>query len=222
MNKKKTLIVGGGELTAEFLRDFIRREPQDFVIAADRGLDILLRAEITPDLILGDYDSTHVRGAVDYFKKQGVVVETYPCEKDFSDMESAIHTAVNRGAEEISILGACGGRLDHFLANVCALRIALAAGTKARIVDPGNIIFLENHSFTVMRPSTGEKYFGLIPMTEEVRHVTLRGFKYELTDGTLSQKNASLGISNEITADRAAVDFESGILIAVFSDDTRR
>lgn len=221
MNNTRTLIVGGGELTVDFLRKFIEREPQDFVIAADRGLDILLRAEITPDLILGDYDSTLVRGAVDYFEKQGIEVETYPCEKDFSDMESAIHTATERGAEVISILGACGGRLDHFLANVCALRIALASGVKARIVDPENTIFLADRPFSVKKAEARGKYFSLIPLTEEVRHITLRGFKYELTDGTLSQKSASLGISNEIIAEQATVDFESGIVIVVFSDDFR-
>lgn len=219
MREQKILIVGGGELTADFLRAFVDRAPQDFVIAADSGLDVLLRAEITPDLILGDYDSTHVRGAVGYFKEKGVRVETYPCEKDFSDMESALHAAVRRGAGEISILGACGGRLDHFLANVCALRIALEAGVRARIVDPGNMIFLADRPFSVEKAAAAGKYFSLIPMTEEVRHVTLRGFKYELTDGTLSQKNASLGISNEITAARAEVDFEPGILVVVVSDD---
>ena len=54
----KTLIVAGGELSSAFLMSCMKTDPPDYVIAADRGLDVLAEAGIRPDLVLGDFDST--------------------------------------------------------------------------------------------------------------------------------------------------------------------
>ena len=37
----KTLIVAGGELSSAFLMSCMKTDPPDYVIAADRGLDVL-------------------------------------------------------------------------------------------------------------------------------------------------------------------------------------
>lgn len=216
----KVLIVGGGELEISFLVKYAELYRPELVIAADRGTDYLIEAGITPDLILGDYDSTSSEERIKEFKRRGLPVKTYPCEKDFSDMESAIREAVRLGGTTIRILGACGGRLDHFLANLADLRIALSAGCDAALVNERNFIFLADHSFALEKKKTPGTYVSLLPMgAERIEHITLRGFKYPLTDGTLSQTIASLGISNEITAERAEVSFPDGILIVVLSAD---
>ena len=216
----KTLIVGGGELRIAFLSRYAGLFQPELVIAADRGTDYLVEAGITPDLILGDYDSTSAAERIREFKRRGLPVKTYPCEKDFSDMESAIREAVRLGSTEIRILGACGGRLDHFLANLADLRIALKAGCGAALVDERNFIFLADHSFVLEKSRTPGKYVSLLPLgRERVEHITLRGFKYPLTDGTLSQDAASLGISNEMAESRAEVSFRDGTLIVVLSGD---
>ncbi len=216
----KTLIVGGGELDIAFLLRYTGFFQPDLVIAADRGMDYLLEAGIAPDLILGDYDSTSASEQIREFRRRGLPVRTYPCEKDFSDMESAIREAVRLGGTKIRILGACGGRLDHFLANLADLRIALKAGCDAALVNERNFIFLADHSFILEKKRTPWTYVSFLPMgSESVEHITLRGFKYPLTDGTLSQGAASLGISNEITEERAEVSFRDGILIVVLSAD---
>ena len=213
----KTLIVAGGELSSAFLMSFMKTDPPDYVIAADRGLDVLAEAGIRPDLVLGDFDSTVLGPGL--FAGQGTACEVYPREKDFSDMESAFRAAIERGSTEMMVLGATGGRMDHFLANVMDLRIPLAAGIPACIVDEQNTIRLMDRPFVLRRQETRGKYVSLLPLSETVEHVSLRGFRYEAEDITLKQNCASYGISNEMAAETAEVNFREGILILVESED---
>ena len=77
----KTMIVAGGRLTPAFLNKMAAACPPDFVIAADRGIDVLLAAGRRPDLILGDFDSTKLTaGEID---DVGAALETFPAEKDY-------------------------------------------------------------------------------------------------------------------------------------------
>ena len=62
------------------------------------------------------------------------------------------------------------------------------------------------------------KYVSLIPFTEEVTSVVLKGFRYPLYGYTLTRDN-TLGLSNEIEDERAEIAFEKGILIMVLSRD---
>lgn len=217
----KILIVSGGELSPAYLAKFAAKNPQDFVIAADSGLDTLKKAGIIPDLILGDYDSLDGGSAAlkDYADRK-IPILKYKAEKNFTDTEAALDEAVRRGGKEsfISILGACGGRLDHFLGNLQDLVIPLKAGVRAEIVNEQNRISLLDHSLTIRKKDAFGKYISFLPFTEKCKGVTLKGFKYPLSDKTLVQGN-SLGISNEIVDEKAEVSLSSGILIMIQSSD---
>ena len=189
-------------------------EHADFVIALDRGYDYLREADCLPDLLLGDFDSME--------ESQNRIPESiemirYPAEKDATDTQLGIETAIARGASEIRILGAFGKRQDHFLGNLDALLIALRAGVDARLIDPWNCMYLMQGSRTLKRTSN---YVSILPYTDRVEGVTLRGFRYELTDYCM-EKGSTLGISNEIPQEEAEVSCRSGILIVVESDDER-
>ncbi len=217
----KILIVSGGKLTASYLKSFIGEHPQDYIIAADRGLDILQRADIAPNLILGDYDSLEGgKTELTAYATKNIPILKYKAEKNFTDTEAALDEAIQRGGRnsEISILGACGGRLDHFLGNLQDLVIPLKAGVRATIIDEQNRISLLNKPLTIRKNEAFGKYISFLPFTERCEGVTLRGFKYPLENKTLVQGN-SLGISNEITEGTAEVSLKSGILIMVQSKD---
>ncbi len=63
-----------------------------------------------------------------------------------------------------------------------------------------------------------KKYISLIPLTERVENINLKGFKYELKNGVL-EIGTSLGISNEIIGNQATIEFDKGILIMINSKD---
>ncbi len=215
----KTLIVAGGVLDTAFLKRYLRAERPDYVIAADSGLDVLDACGIRPDLILGDYDSLAAREKLERFRADGTEILTYPEEKDFSDSEAALREAVRRGSASIDLLGGCGGRLDHFLANVLNLKIPLDAGIPARILDERNEIFLADRTFYPGRREGGGRYISFLPLFGEVTGLTLRGFRYPLEEARVNADNASLTISNEITSGTAEVVIGSGILAVVRSKD---
>ena len=213
------MIVGGGELRAEFLKEYAAQNEFDLYIAADCGLDVMKSAGILPTIILGDYDSLSSEKLLEDMSARGIPIETYPCEKDFSDTESAIRAAIARGSTEITLLGMCGGRLDHFLANVMSLRLALEAGVSAGIVDEQNEIFLADHSFELHKGNEGFRFISFIPLEPKIEGITLKGFKYSRNQLTLTQRQASLAISNEITGETASVEFSGGTIAVIRSRD---
>lgn len=217
----KTLIVAAGALTPAFLKEYYRQVKPDEVIAADRGLDVLEKAEIRPDYVLGDFDSTgySVKSIQQNLMETKTPLAIYPSEKDYSDTEIAIDKAMDLGSTEIHILGATGGRLDHFLSNLQDLTIPLKKGVRAYIADEQNRIFLTDHSLSFKKAEAFGKYISFLPLFGKCEGVTLKGFKYELENGTLEADYSSLGISNEIVKDKAILSFTDGILIVVESKD---
>jgi thiamine pyrophosphokinase len=148
---------------------------------------------------------------------------TYPAEKDFSDSEAALNVAMNLMKEHgepgrLDFLCATGGRLDHFLANIGLLNIALRAGIDARILDAKNEIRLIDRSIALQKEDVAGRYVSLIPYTDRVENVTLKGFHYPL-DRAEIRWEGTLTISNLCEAETAEILFEKGILILILSGD---
>ena len=211
-------IVSGGPADPDFVARYIKKFGSDIVIAADKGLDTCVRAGIVPDIVLGDYDSTGMRGRIDEMRQSGAYVEVYPAEKDFTDTEAAVMCALRKGAEEIVILGATGGRLDHFLANLDLCLVPLRRGVKCTLADEHNELRLLDRGITLCADEAAGRYISLLPFTDLVSGVTLTGMKYPLLDAPLV-RGSSLGVSNEVTGETARIDFREGILILVLSRD---
>ena len=166
--------------------------------------------------------------------REGKRVLTYPARKDFSDSEAAVREAVRiimdarqkadsiqettDVYDEIYLLGATGGRLDHFLANLAVLMIPTGLGIRAWILDEKNRITLLREGCSLEKKYTFGKYVSLIPYTDEVTGVALKGFRYLLNGHTFTRDN-TLGLSNEIEDEIAEISFESGILIMILSMD---
>ena len=138
--------------------------------------------------------------------------------KDDTDTEFAIRKAISMGAKRITLLGAIGTRLDHVLGNVELLGIGLSEHVQIEMLDTNNRIRMINTGITIGKEEQFGTYVSLIPYTAEVKGLTLTGFKYPLDHYTL-KGFCSIGVSNEITAEKATITFEDGILIVIESRD---
>jgi thiamine pyrophosphokinase len=144
--------------------------------------------------------------------------------KDDTDTEFAIRTAIKKGATSINLLSATGSRLDHVLGNIELLGIALnhqntdGSTVQMDIVDPHNRISMIDAPMEIKKKDCFGGYVSLLPVTPEVKGLTIRGFKYPLHHHTL-KKFTSLGISNEIVESVATIDFIEGILLVIESQD---
>lgn len=219
----RTLIVSGGHIDDAFATEWIKEHSYDRMIAADRGMEFFHRNGITPDAIVGDFDSVSTE-ALEFFRtwdlqeQTQVEIVTLNPIKDDTDTEFAIRKAIAEGASEITLLGATGTRLDHVLGNIELLGIGLEKGIEIELVDDHNRIRMINGPLTFEKKKQFGKYVSLIPVTTEVTGVTLEGFRYPLQNDTLN-KFSSLGISNEIAGEIAKLTINEGILLVIESRD---
>jgi thiamine pyrophosphokinase len=96
--------------------------------------------------------------------------------------------------------------------------IPTGLGIRAWILDEKNRITLLREGCSLEKKHTFGKYVSLIPYTDEVTGVVLKGFRYLLNGHTFTRDN-TLGLSNEIEDEIAEISFESGILIMILSMD---
>ena len=194
----KTLIVGSSECHPDLLKKYLVWA--DRSIACDGGYDHFVAIASTPDVVLGDQDSIQADINPD---------QCYPKEKNFTDLEAAIQLA-ETDSEDIIILGATGGRQDHFLNAVMQL---FRFNVPIRIIDSQNEIYVKKTSFHFER--TDFPYFSLIPLDR--LQLTIQGAKYPL-DQVWVDPYTSLTISNEPRG-RVEVGFDGGRLIVILSRD---
>ena len=213
-----TVIVAGGPCSAVWLKSYLDTHPYDRLIAADRGLDTLLEAGVTPDILLGDYDSVSDGGRVAAMRQRGIPVETYPAEKNFTDGEAALRAAMALGSTQITLLGATGGRLDHFLASLQGMLIPFEAGIDVSMADAQNELRLIRGSAELTREECGGRYVSLLPLAGPVTGLSMQGFKYPLKDFTL-EMGSSRCVSNELAGERGVISFSGGTAVLVLSGD---
>lgn len=206
----RVVIMIGGEMEKE---DFLRGQisTDDYLICADRGADYAYKSGLKPKAIVGDFDSISDE-AKDFYKKSGCLFLSYPPEKDRTDTEIAMDYALERGARELVITCALGGRVDHELGNIYLLEKLVKSGVKAKILSGRQIIEVIVES-TELHIRAG-KTVSLFALTDAVDGITTKGLKYPLINGRLS-RGVSLGISNELVADRAHLDIKDGSLLVV-------
>lgn len=222
-NKKVGLILTGGYIELDLLRDFLMAHEVLWVIAVDKGLMAAHALSLPVDMIVGDFDSVEKDVLVSY--KNGLfgaipkVISLQP-EKDMTDTQVAIEQGMKllSPEEEMVLLGATGTRMDHTLANINLLMIPLYNHVKACILDKNNKIYLKKEGFSLLKSDCYGSYISLLPFSEKVAGLTLQGFKYLLHQYTLEQ-GSSIGVSNEIQDEKATIDFASGILLVMESKD---
>jgi thiamine pyrophosphokinase len=171
----------------------------DLVIAADAGALLARPLGLRLDLIVGDADSLGETRLAE-FASAGIAIERAPTDKDASDTELALLAAAERGAAELVVLGAFGGRLDHALANVWILAhpaldertVALLDGrARVRLLTAGAALDLDSRAGNLVT---------LLPFDGPALGVTTRGLRWPLAGATLPV-GFSRGLSNEVVAD---------------------
>jgi thiamine pyrophosphokinase len=212
------LIITGGSIQDKFACEIIKSGGFELITAADSGMDFLYRNHITPDIIVGDFDSAD-SDSLDYYRQHSRVefCRLNP-EKDDTDTEFAIRDAISRGMTELTILGGTGNRIDHVLGNIALLGIGIETDVGIEILDEHNRIRMINQSMVISKKEQYGTFISLIPYSDQVKNLTLTGFRYNLTDYTMGGFN-SLGISNKIVDDVAEIIFTDGILLVIESRD---
>jgi len=209
----KAYIYVGGNIVPQNITE--KPDKDDICIAADSGYKNarLLGADV--QTIVGDFDSMSQEDKDSI--AAGTRIVTVPAEKDFTDTQLAVKTALENGATNIVIIGGLSGRLDHTLSNLAILQNLYENNIRATITDGANRIrYIKSSSDLIARSNF--KYLSVISCDEKVKGVSVEGCKYPLKNATLSNK-FQYAISNEILKNCALISVKKGGIYIVESAD---
>ena len=218
---KYTVIFSGGVLDEETALGVIDKREEVFIIGVDSGVEFLYDHQISPDYLVGDFDS--LKGEVyDYYRnKTKVPIQQHDPVKDATDTEIAIRLAMEIGYREIILLGATGGRIDHLWGNVQSLLTAFRKGFHAVIIDEYNRIRIIGGDTVLCKSEAYGPYFSFFTLNGPVAHFNIEGAKYPLSDHTL-ESSGSLCVSNEFRAEQVRVTFPKGDVVLMETRDRRK
>ncbi len=209
----KTIIIANGTLSETDGRLLLSRiQEADMVIAADGGAVHLHHMGIVPRIIIGDLDSIP-KEILSFLKQKQVKILKHPVRKDQTDMELCMDYAMDHGCTDLLIMGATSNsRLDHTLANIFLLRRLADQGIAATILDAYHQIHIVVSCLEITgRPGN---LISVIPVSDHVKGVTLKGLEYPLTDQSLCM-GSPMGISNVFTQDKAEISVKSGAVLVI-------
>jgi len=213
-------IFTGGNIFADTIEELgISPKDGDTVIAADSGYLAARRLGIVPNVLLGDLDSLD-RSKLGHDELEHIEKIIVSPIKDDTDTQLAVDTAIERGADNIIIIGGLGGRLDHTLSSVFLLEYINGKGVGAIMTDGRNRVRImcskgEKVSLSVSR---GYKYLSLVSLTDRCMGVSISGVYYPLDTVELT-RSYSYAVSNEITSDHADISLCYGTMLVIESRD---
>lgn len=187
----KFLILLGGDLTVT--PRLLSQIAGARVLAADGGMRHAAPLGVTPELWLGDFDSTDEALAAN---NQGIERQVFPVAKNMTDGELAVHEAYERGASQVILAGAFGGeRTDHAF-----LHLSMATA----MANTGKKIFLTSGHEEATPLIHGKMVFDLPEGTlfsilgfDTLTNLSISGAEWPLVDVSVPF-GSSLTLSNRV------------------------
>ncbi len=206
----RAFIYTGGHIHPETITEHPKAD--DLTVAADSGYHNAVALGERIDILLGDFDSIGELPADGDFERIQV-----PAEKDLTDTQLAVTVALDRGAEEIVLIGGLSGRLDHTLSTLAILEDLGCQGIYATLTDgQSRVRYLKSTSTLIAR--SGYKYLSIVAADETVKGVSVEGCKYPLKNATL-HRTLQYAVSNEITGNVAMISVKKGGIYIIESRD---
>jgi thiamine pyrophosphokinase len=218
------------------------------IIAIDHGADFARQARLTPDVLLGDFDSLAL-ATLAHFRQAGVELCEHHWHKNATDLELALAQALSRGYDNIVAANALGGRVDHELAALSALVGAAEQGASVTIVEQTETLHIltashRKQAITLdfaaregQQDASGEDAPPIqcapsaapAPPIQCAPPVSLipwggsalvsaRGFEWPLDHATLSP-TSSRGVSNIARSEAPQVEVHEGTLLVILSKE---
>lgn len=205
--RRCVIICASPDADADYISSSIR--DGDFVVCADGGVDILSGTDITPDLIVGDFDSAKKPDAF-----HGVETISLKVRKIDTDTMHCADVALERGFKSFLFLGAMGGRTDHALANLSILLYLQKRGAHGVISDSFNDIMLLSQGENVFKTKVGTTV-SVLPFACNVAKLSYTGMSYPLDGGTVTAEYPYT-ISNEAVSREITVTLHEGSALIFF------
>lgn len=221
--KAYALLGGPTDLWPRNTKELLKNAQDDLIIGVDRGALFLEEMGVLPDLAMGDFDSLQKNDLAWIENSVPDMRYSNPI-KDRTDSELMIRTAFeDYHVDELTIFGATGGRLDHFLVNLfMMLNPAVRPyAEKVTLIDKQNLIRFFNAGKHVINKEQDYPYIGFAGLSE-VQDFSIRSARYELHH--FSSDYPRVFSSNEFLPDSEnfEISFKKGLIVAICSKDIDR
>ena len=183
----------------------------DLLIAVDGAANRAKQLSLTPNIICGDYDSVSLEAAAEDFPAAEFILTS---DQNYADLEKAILLAVERGATEIAVLGASGGRLDHTLGNLAVMQRYGGAVKLVFLDDSGSCRSLSAPQTVRFQVKIGDTVSLVAFQSNSV--VSIKGVKWELEEYPLPV--GTQGVSNLAASNTVEVSVSSGAVFVLISN----
>ena len=194
------IISGSPDTNVEEIKSLCTSD--DFIVCADSGYSFAKKAGLTPNLIIGDFDSLKEE------LPQNTEVVKLNTHKYDTDTEHCVMECIRRGYKDFLLLGSIGGRTDHTFANIATLAFLSEYNYNGIARNNGEEIRILKEGSYEMNNKKG-LIFSVFPYGCESVNVTYKGAEYMLNNKTLTY-NVSRGISNVFVDDEAEITINRG------------
>lgn len=177
-------------------------------IGVDKGAYIALQANIPLVCAIGDFDSITLKQREMLSAYTNLI--TLPERKNETDSEAAIHYALSKGYDDITLYGGFGGRIDHTMANMYLLMhrdyplILEDEQNKVQLLTPGKYTIPNNF-----------RHLSLLALEPSV--ISETGVSYPLVERAINRDDIYT-ISNHILHHEAVITIHSGKVLCLQSN----
>ena len=204
---KCVIIAGSPECDVRLIRE--QASNCDLLICADRGYSHAKQAGVTPDIVIGDFDSCRDEVDGDF---EVIKLNT---DKDFTDSLVCADKAFEYGCKDITILSALGGRLDHTLANFYLLSYINSKGGRGLLLSANERIELMTNG-TYWFDGLNGLTFSMFPFGCNSAVLSVKGAEYELEAYTLKSE-MPIGVSNVFSSNHCRIEVSEGAVIIIIN-----
>ena len=180
----------------------------DYIICADGGANKIINLNVTPNAIIGDFDSITKKLLNKYTNCEIVHIP----DQNSTDLEKALQHAITFQPKNIYIFGAIGSRIDHTLTNLNMLKKFHKYFNIEIISNKAKLIYI-NRSVKLKLPNCS--VVSLFPIGL-VKKITLKGFKFPLKNEDL-EFGVRDGQSNLTIDNEQEIIFEQGELLVTIN-----
>ncbi len=178
------------------------------IVCCDGSVRALVDYGLEPWAVVGDLDSLPADLKEKYADRL-----YHSVDQETNDLTKAVRFCLDKGINDVTILGATGLREDHTLGNISLLADYAESLSVKMVTDHG--IFIPVRSGDIIKSWPGQQVS--VFTIDKGTRITLEGLKYPLNDVDL--KNWWMGTLNECTGDNFAVHFNSGRVLVFMEVD---
>jgi thiamine pyrophosphokinase len=204
-----TLIFIGGDPPHPNVRKHLATDA--YVIAADSGYAHAIAMGFVPNELVGDMDSIAAVDLTDA-RDSNILITEYPSDKDLTDTEIAIASAIARRSSHVTVVSGGGDRFDHVLGMVHSLASCARTVDTTLLIGTARVSYVSYTKEFQLDTQPGD-IVSLIPLGGD-NTVTTTGLQWELDHDTL-QSFASRGVSNIATSESVSISVTDGVLAVI-------